>query len=113
MSVTVMPTLRTAVDYAHLPVLTQERFDLLMERANTTASNEHYRDLMARAATTAGIQLPPDGEIAKCACTNCYCCLIFDANHADARPIGTSDGYNLGRIQCPDCADRHRCTEDD
>ena len=35
---------------------------------------------------------------------------VFDADQADAHVIEWTGGYNLGRVQCPTCADRHRET---
>lgn len=107
------PTQATTVEYTALPTHIQDRFDALMGQADNVTNNEDYRLLMVVAATLVGIRLPDGGEIAKCACPNCWDCdRIFDANHPDAHPFGESDGYNLGRIQCDNCADQHRATNE-
>ena len=91
----------------------QDAFTRYMEQADNAGTNHDYRTAMICAALTAGIPLPDGGEIALCACPNCWDCQqIFDANTPDAHPFGESDGYNLGRIQCPLCTDRHRATDE-
>ncbi|MDX3343461.1 hypothetical protein PV409_36490 [Streptomyces sp. ME02-6979.5a] len=106
------PTQAT-VNYNALPPLAQTAFDQHMETADNAGTNHDYRTAMALAALTAGIPLPADGEIALCACPNCWNCgHIFNANDPDAHPFGQSTGYNLGRIQCPHCTDAHRATDE-
>jgi hypothetical protein len=96
---------RLEADYNTLTPETQDRFDELMEQADTARSNAEYLPLMKAVAAIAGI---PQGEIRKCGCS-CYCGVIFDADR-DGHVIETSGGYNLGRVQCPTCADHHRET---
>ncbi|MFJ1900446.1 hypothetical protein [Streptomyces sp. NPDC088115] len=98
---------------ANLPATTQNTFTQFMEQADNAGTNDEYRTAMTCAALTAGIPLPTGGEIALCACPNCWDCdQIFNANHPDAHSFGESTGYNLGRIQCPLCTDRHYATDE-
>jgi hypothetical protein len=90
--------------YNTLTEAQQERFDRLMEKADT-AGPANYGDVMEAVADLVGL---PEGEIRKCACS-CWCPVIFDADR-DGHVIETSGGYNLGRHQCPTCADHHRET---
>lgn len=83
----------------------QDLFDQVMEEADI-AGPATYPNLMFAAALLTGL---PYGDIRKCACS-CYCGALFDANTEDAHVIEDGDGYNLGRHQCPLCADRHRET---
>ncbi|WP_179892101.1 hypothetical protein [Streptomyces sp. rh34] len=107
------PNRATTVNYADLTALAQDAFDHHMEQADNARTNTDYRQAMTCAALTAGIPLPTGGEIALCACPNCWDCdRIFNANDPDAHPFGQSTGYNLGRIQCPHCTDAHRATDE-
>lgn len=99
----------TTTDYTQLTRLEQDKFDQVMAEADTTSLNSEYRALMRIAALIAGIPLPASGEIRKCGCS-CYCGVIFDPNTPDAHVIEHGQDYNLGRHQCPTCADRHRET---
>jgi len=90
------------VNYTALPTAHQESFDYLMEEADV-AGPAAYPVLMAAIATLIGL---PQGEIRKCGCS-CVCGVIFDSNDPDAHVIEWTGGYNLGRVQCPTCADRH------
>lgn len=92
----------TTTDYNTLTPAQQDHFDQLMEQADT-AGPATYGPLMGRIADLVGL---PEGEIRKCACT-CWCSVIFDADDPDTHVVEESDGYNLGRIQCPWCADQH------
>jgi hypothetical protein len=96
-------------DYNALTRLQQDKFDQVMADADNAADNDNYRALMRIAALIADIALPASGEIRKCRCS-CYCGAIFDATDPGAHVIEHGDGYNLGRHQCPQCADRHRET---
>ncbi|MGW2725536.1 hypothetical protein [Streptomyces sp. NPDC001492] len=96
-------------DYNALDQDTQERFDRVMELADDQPPNGEYLALMLAAASIAGLCIPYGGHIRKCACS-CYCPVIFDPNDPDAHVIEPGEGYNLGRHQCPLCADRHRET---
>jgi hypothetical protein len=97
---------RPEADYNALPAPAQDAFTLLMEQADTARDNDEYLPLMKAIAALAGL---PTGEIRKCACS-CWCPVIFDADNPDAHVIAYGEGYNLGRHQCPTCADRHRET---
>jgi hypothetical protein len=92
-------------DYNALTALQQAKFDQWMDEADI-AGPTTYPTLMTAIAALTGL---PDGELRKCGCS-CYCPVIFDAEHPDAHVIEHGDGYNLGRHQCPTCADRHRET---
>ncbi|MFI2620445.1 hypothetical protein [Streptomyces sp. NPDC018584] len=95
----------TTVDYTALTPLQQGRFDQLMEQADTAGPSD-YAPLMTAIAALTGLA---DGEIRKCGCS-CSCPAIFDGDDPDAHVIEESGGYNLGRVQCPWCADQHRET---
>lgn len=105
MAVTTHAPAHPETDYTALPTAIQDEFDRLMEEADQAGPHD-YAPLMAQVALLAGL---PKGEIRKCDCS-CYCGRIFDANTPDAHVIEESGGYNLGRHQCPTCADRHRET---
>lgn len=92
-------------NYRQLSTSEQDEFDRLMEEADV-AGPATYPTLMAAVAMLVGL---PGGELRKCACS-CWCPVVFDANTPDAHVIEHGDGYNLGRHQCPTCADRHRET---
>lgn len=92
-------------DYNQLTPAQQERFDRLMRHADT-AGPVDYPHLMGRIADLVAL---PEGDLRKCACS-CWCPVIFDANDPDTHVIEHGDGYNLGRVQCPTCADEHRET---
>lgn len=96
-------------DYNALPALIQDFFDELMEQADNAGTNDTFRHAMARAANVIQMPLPASGDIRKCACS-CVCGCIFDAEDPDAHVIEQSGGFNLGRVQCPTCTDRHRET---
>lgn len=101
----------TQADYTHLTPDDQDLFDQVMERADDNPHNGEYLALMLAAAQLAGLRIPYGGHIRKCACS-CVCPAIFDPDDPDAHCIEASDGYNLGRHQCPRCADQHRETAD-
>jgi hypothetical protein len=103
------PVQPSTVNYTTLTPAQQHGFDQLMEQADTAGTTDHFLDLMARAANAIGMRLPASGDIRRCACS-CYCGLVFDAEDPDAHVIEWTGGYNLGRVQCPTCADRHRET---
>ena len=100
---------RLEADYNTLPAPILDEFDQLMEQADNAGTNQHYFEVMARAARLIGMVLPASGDIRRCACS-CVCGCIFDAEDPQAHVIEESKGYNLGRVQCPTCADRHRET---
>ena len=95
----------TTANYNTLTVDQQHQFDQVMEEADI-AGPATYPTLMTAIALLVGL---PYGDIRKCACP-CYCPVVFDANDPEAHVIEESGGYNLGRNQCPTCADRHRET---
>jgi hypothetical protein len=96
---------RLEANYNALTSEAQNRFDELMAAADTARNNSEYIPLMTALAAIAGL---PTGEIRKCGCS-CYCPVIFDADRY-GHVIEESKGYNLGRHQCPWCADQHRET---
>jgi len=106
MSVTTHARPRTTINYTHLPTATQDLFDQLMELADNTANADEYTALMTSLIALTGITGVRDNEILKCAC-GCDCPVIFDADTPDALVTEPATGYNLGRLQCPDCADDH------
>lgn len=89
-------------DYNQLPTAIQGRFTQLMEQADHAGPHD-YAPVMGRIADLIGF---PECEIRKCACS-CVCSTIFDSEDPDAHVIECGEGYNLGRIQCPTCADWH------
>jgi hypothetical protein len=93
---------RTEADYQDLTAGQQQRFDELMEQADHAGPHD-YAPTMGRIADLVGL---PEGEIRKCGCS-CTCPVIFDADDPDAHVIEWTGGYNLGRVQCPTCHDRH------
>ncbi|WP_166520558.1 hypothetical protein [Streptomyces leeuwenhoekii] len=97
---------RPEADYRALPGPVQDAFTALMEQADTAGTTDHFLTLMARAASLIGMPLPPSGDIRRCACS-CVCGCIFDAEDPGAHVIEHGEGYNLGRVQCPTCADWH------
>ncbi|MCX4911888.1 hypothetical protein [Streptomyces sp. NBC_00878] len=105
---TAAQTRPTTVDYNHLTLADQDLFDEVMERADDNPHDGEYLALMLAAAALVGLRIPYGGHIRKCACS-CCCPVVFDPNDPDAHCI-EADGYNLGRHQCPTCADRHRET---
>lgn len=109
MAVMTHASVRPEADYNTLPTTVQDEFDQLMEQADNAGTNDHFAKVMADIARLIGMPLPASGDIRRCACS-CVCGAIFDAEHPDAHVIEQSGGYNLGRVQCPTCADRHRET---
>jgi hypothetical protein len=103
------PNQTRQADYRTLDENDQDRFDQVMERADDTADNGEYIALMLAAATIAGLRINYGQEIRRCGCS-CYCGAIFDPADPDVHVIEDGQGYNLGRHQCPTCADRHRET---
>ncbi|MDK0525052.1 hypothetical protein [Streptomyces sp. ML-6] len=95
------------VNYDALNTSQQNLFDQLMDRADNTTSAAEYEALMAALIAITGITGVRYNEILKCACPACICGRIFDADDPDALVTEAPDGYNLGRLQCPDCADDH------
>jgi hypothetical protein len=98
----------THTNYNHLAPDTQEQFDQTMQRADNSATTGEYLALMVVAALTVGIDLHYGGELRKCGCS-CYCPTVF-ITRPDTHVIEYGQGYNLGRVQCDLCADRHRET---
>lgn len=102
-------TQATEADYNQLTGEDQERFDQVMARADGNRDNGEYLALMLAAASIAGLRIPYGGHIRRCACS-CWCPVIFNPEHPDAHLIEEDGDYNLGRHQCPTCADEHRET---
>lgn len=105
MAVTLHAFAHLEADYTALTLADQDRFTELMEAADIAGPHD-YPGLMLAIAVLVGL---PSGEIRKCDCS-CTCGRIFDANRPDAHVIAHGEGYNLGRHQCPWCADQHRET---
>lgn len=106
MSVFTLPAPTQTVDYTTLHPAAQALFDQLMEQADNTANAVEYELCMKLLVALTGLR-PRYNDLRKCAC-DCNCPTIFDADHRDAHIIEQTDGYNLGRLQCPACADDHR-----
>lgn len=101
------PNRATTVNYNDLPTSVQDHFDQLMELADNSANAAEYEALMTALIAVTGITGVRYNEILKCACP-CTCTVIFDADDNNALVTEQTDvGYNLGRLQCPDCADDH------
>jgi hypothetical protein len=98
-------TQANTADYRQLSTAEQDEFDRLMEDADN-AGPVDYPPLMKAVAKLVGL---PEGDLRKCACS-CWCGTVFDANTPDAHVIEHGENFNLGRHQCPLCADRHRET---
>jgi hypothetical protein len=92
-------------DYNALTDEQQGKFDDLMDQADVAGPHD-YAPRMAAIAALTGLT---HTEIRKCACS-CCCPVIFDGDDPDAHVIEHGKGYNIGRHQCPTCADRHRET---
>jgi hypothetical protein len=110
--VAVMTHARTqpaTANYTAMDLDTQERFDRVMELADDHPDNGEYLALMLAAAALAGLRINYGDDVRKCGCS-CYCGVIFDPADPDAHVIEYGKGYNLGRHQCPRCADHHRET---
>jgi len=99
----------TTADYTAMDLDTQERFDRVMNLADDRPDNGEFFALMLAAASLAGLRIDYGAEIRKCGCS-CYCGAIFNPADPGAHVIEESGGYNLGRHQCPTCADHHRET---
>ncbi|MGW7283893.1 hypothetical protein ACWGH4_00080 [Streptomyces sp. NPDC054847] len=112
MSVFTLPATAQTVDHSTLPPWKQALFDQLIEQAQAAGTLDHFTTLMADATRAAGLPTP-SGEITKCACTHCYCTALFDPHAPDAHAFGEPTSHNLGRQQCPACADDHLATVDD
>ncbi|MDX2999692.1 hypothetical protein PV382_23820 [Streptomyces scabiei] len=100
---------RTEADYTALTHADQAKFDHLMDLADDTADHGEFTALMLAAAYVTGLDIPYGAEIRKCGCS-CYCGTVFNPADPDAHVIEETGGYNLGRVQCPTCADTHRET---
>jgi RNase P subunit RPR2 len=115
MTITAIPHARnqhTTIDYRSLPTADQDLFDLAQTRADNTLSATEYNAFMQVAAHAAGLDIAPDGEIARCACPTCHCALIFPTNLPGLRTVETTE-YNLPRLQCPTCTDAHPAPHED
>lgn len=106
MAVLTHASARPETDHRHLTTAQQTLFTTLMEQADT-AGPADYAPLMARICDLLGF--PESTEVRACSCS-CVCPTIFDADAPDAHVIEYGQGYNLGRHQCPWCADQHRET---
>ncbi|MCA1224117.1 hypothetical protein [Streptomyces sp. 8L] len=80
-------------------------FDDLMDQADaidTPSDWPLYQHLHADAAHIIGIQLPADGELARCDCGHCTCDIVCAARYVRSYLDGT-----VWRTQCPACTDDH------
>ena len=112
MSVFTLPATAQTVDYNALTLSQQHQLDELLHQADTAGTLDHFTTAMAAATRAAGLTTP-SGEITKCACTHCYCLRLFDPQDPEAHAFGEPTSHNLGRQQCPRCADEHLAGEDD
>jgi hypothetical protein len=112
MSVFTLPATAQTVDYHALTLWQQHQLDELLHQADTAGTLDHFNTLMSAATRAAGLSTP-SGEITKCACPRCYCTALFDPHAPEAHAFGEPTSYNLGRQQCPRCADEHLATEDE
>lgn len=103
-------SLPIAGDYTALPEPIRARFSDLLEQADTAQTGDAYHDAMRRACHTIGIAVPARQDIALCDCLNdgCGCGAIFDSHLTGVVITANADpGYNLSRLQCPDCGHDH------
>ena len=103
-------SLPIAGDYTALPPHIRDQFSDLLEQADTAATGDAYHDAMRRACRTIGIAVPARQDIAVCDCLydGCGCGAIFDSHQHGVVVTATNDpGYNLSRLQCPDCGNDH------
>lgn len=103
-------TLPIAADYTALPQHLRDKLSDLLEKADAAGTGDDYHQAMRDACHAIGIAVPARQDIAICDCLNdgCGCGAIFDS-HLDG-VIVTADadpGYNLSRLQCPDCGHDH------
>ncbi|MGW3406419.1 hypothetical protein [Streptomyces zhihengii] len=112
MSVFTLPAHKGTADYRHLTTAQQNQFDKLMEQADDTRSSDEYNALMIGAAAIVGLTIRNGDEITRCACP-CDCGHIFDTALPGLYNLVPVSPYGLARLQCQDCADDHRATEDD
>ncbi|CAL9668527.1 hypothetical protein SUDANB145_07289 (plasmid) [Streptomyces sp. enrichment culture] len=103
MAVMTLAPAHPEADYRTLTPAAQDRFNTLMEQADTAGPHD-YQPLMDRINDLLGF--PENTEARACACS-CVCSTVFDADNPDAHVIEYGEGYNLGRHQCPWCADQH------
>ena len=99
-----------AADYTALPQYTRDELSDLLEEADAAATGDAYHDAMRRACKTIGIAVPDKQDIAICDCLNdgCGCGAIFDSHLPGVVVTANADpGYNLSRLQCPDCGHDH------
>jgi hypothetical protein len=99
-------------DYTALTPTQQDRFDELMEQADTAGTGSAYQEAMTEAALVAGLPVPNSRDIARCSCYTdaggCGCAAIFDA-HAQGAVVTAPNapGGNLSQLQCPPCGHDH------
>ncbi|TXS39663.1 hypothetical protein [Streptomyces sp. t39] len=113
MSVFTLPARKNTAHYGDLTPTQQQHFDQLMEQADGTRISDEYNALMVGAAAIAGLTAHLGDEIALCACPHCRCDTIFDTALPGLYSLVATSPYGLARLQCQDCADDHRATEDD
>ncbi|MFD8384283.1 hypothetical protein ACFV2X_38175 [Streptomyces sp. NPDC059679] len=92
------------IDLTTLPEHIRQTVENALEAALRAPDNDVYFDHMTTAITASGIREPRNHELARCACTSCYCDVLYDADDPDAWTY--TDGVREVP-QCPGCADRH------
>ncbi|MCX4885942.1 hypothetical protein [Streptomyces sp. NBC_00847] len=103
-------TFPVAAHYSTFNRAVQGTFDKHMEDADAATNDGSYYMAMIRAAQTFGIAIPATYDIALCDCLNngCGCDLVFDSHLPGVVVTANADpGFNLSRLQCPDCAHDH------
>lgn len=112
MAVMTLASARPEADYTTLTEDQQDRFDKLMEQADTARTGDAYHQAMTEAALLAGLPVPASRDIARCSCLNdaggCGCGAIFDS-HALGVVVTAPNGRdrNLSELQCPTCGHDH------
>lgn len=97
-------------DYTKLSPALQDVIDKALENADSAITTDDYTDAMEYVALAAGIPLPASRDLAICDCLNagCGCGAIFDTHQPGVVVTATADpGFNLSRLQCPDCGHDH------
>ena len=99
-----------AADYTALPQHLRNELSDLLEEADNAGTGPAYHDPMIRACIAIGMAVPASMDIAICDCLNdgCGCGAIFDTALDGVIVTENADpGYNLSRLQCPDCGHDH------
>ena len=99
-------------NYGDLTTAQQQRFNDLMEQADTAGTGQAYHEAMTEAALVAGLPVPASQDIARCSCYTdaggCGCALVFDAYATGVVVTAVNDpDHNLSQLQCPPCGHDH------